>query len=61
MALDAIRRLCLSLPGVTEDITWSAQPSAGLSAPIPKYDHVFRAEHLALRPGRRAPDYCCRN
>jgi predicted DNA-binding protein (MmcQ/YjbR family) len=31
MTLDTIRRLCLSLPGVTEDITWSAQPSAGLS------------------------------
>jgi len=31
MNIDAVRTFCLSLPGVTEDITWSAQLSAGLS------------------------------
>jgi len=37
MTLDATRRLCLSLPGVTEDIKWSAQLSAGLSVRPPRF------------------------
>jgi len=36
MSIDAVRTLCLSLPGVTEDIKWSAQLSAGLSVRPPR-------------------------